>query len=171
MEALENTNHASILCFFDSLGAIWQISNHESASIRVLTHRHPLSAWFFSFHVYPLSHLEGNTEMSMVLFSFSAVSNSKQSKYFASLDSIHDIAPASPEPSTQSSSTAPLNRAGSIDSVLVDQPQIRANRRADSVDRYPLSRASYIEATKTIEPRTTATVDRGRTHEKKPTLR
>ena len=109
---------------------------------------------------------------------FSAVSNSKQSKYFASLDSIHDsIAPAStppPTPPVNDANLAPLNRAGSIDSVLVDPvvPQLRPKKRADSVDRYPLSRASYIEATKTNEHKGgNGAADRGRTHEKKPTLR
>ena len=56
MKALENKKHASLLCFFDSLGAIRQISFLESASSRVVTHKHALSAWFFSFHVYPLSY-------------------------------------------------------------------------------------------------------------------
>merc|ERR1711892_433192 len=108
----------------------------------------------------------------------SAVSNSKQSKYFASLDSIHDIvtpAPSAtpPPPITVESGLAPLNRAGSIDSVLVDPvvPQLRPKKRADSVDRYPLSRASYIEATKTNERKSSDSGDRGRPHEKKPTLR
>ena len=43
MEALESENHASHLCFFDSLGAIRQISSHESALIRMVTHLHGLS--------------------------------------------------------------------------------------------------------------------------------
>ena len=87
------------------------------------------------------------------------MSNTK-SKYFASLDSIHDIPPESPV----------LTRVGSIDSVLVEPPPVtvRPNRRADSVDRYPLQRASYIEATKNKEHTHDS---RGRTHDKKPTLR
>ena len=44
MEASENKNHASLSCFYDSLGAIRQISYLESASSRVATHRHALSA-------------------------------------------------------------------------------------------------------------------------------
>ena len=44
MEALENKNHASPLCFFDSMGAIRKISCLESASSKVVTHRHALSA-------------------------------------------------------------------------------------------------------------------------------
>ena len=44
MEALENKNHASLLYFFDSLGAILQISSLESASSWVVTHQHALSA-------------------------------------------------------------------------------------------------------------------------------
>ena len=45
MEVLENKNHASLLCFFfDSLGAIRQISSLELASSRVVTHPHALSA-------------------------------------------------------------------------------------------------------------------------------
>ena len=43
-EALENKNHASLLCSFDYLRAIRQISSLESASSRVVTHRHALSA-------------------------------------------------------------------------------------------------------------------------------
>ena len=44
MEAVENVNHASLLCFFDSLGAVRRISSLESASSRVITHRHAFSA-------------------------------------------------------------------------------------------------------------------------------
>ena len=43
MRALENKNHASLM-LFESLGAIRQISSHESVSSRVVTHRHALSA-------------------------------------------------------------------------------------------------------------------------------
>ena len=46
MEALENKYHASLSWFFDSLGAIRQISSLGSASSRVVTHRHKLSVWF-----------------------------------------------------------------------------------------------------------------------------
>ena len=42
---------------FLTLGAARQISSLESASSRVVTHRHAFSAWFF--HVYPLIHLKG----------------------------------------------------------------------------------------------------------------
>ena len=61
MEALENKNHASLVCFYDSLGAIRQISSLES-----LIRNQPQVGWsgidmrsvrdFFSFCVYPLSH-------------------------------------------------------------------------------------------------------------------
>ena len=44
MKALENKNHASLVCFFDSLGAIRQISSLEPASSRVVTNQHALSA-------------------------------------------------------------------------------------------------------------------------------
>ena len=44
MEALENKNHASILCFFTIW--IWQMSSLESASNRVVTHQHALNACF-----------------------------------------------------------------------------------------------------------------------------
>ena len=49
MGALENRNHASLLWFFDSLGAIRHISSLESASSRIVRHRYALSAWFFSY--------------------------------------------------------------------------------------------------------------------------
>ena len=44
MVALENKNHAPLLCFFGSLDVIRQISSLESASSRVVTHQHALSA-------------------------------------------------------------------------------------------------------------------------------
>ena len=44
MEAFKNGNHASHSCFYDFLGAVRQISGLESASSRVITHRHALSA-------------------------------------------------------------------------------------------------------------------------------
>ena len=44
MEVLEYKNHASLVCFVYSLGAIRQISSLESASSRVVTHQHALSA-------------------------------------------------------------------------------------------------------------------------------
>ena len=56
MEALENKNHASLLCFFDSLGAIRKISCLESASRRVVTHQHALSVWF-QLPFLPIEHL------------------------------------------------------------------------------------------------------------------
>ena len=61
MEALENKKHAPRSCFFDSLG------NLESATSRVATYRHALSAWFFSVRVYPLSHKEGYFQASQQL--------------------------------------------------------------------------------------------------------
>ena len=44
MEALENENHASLLFFFYSLGSIQQLNSLESASSRVVTNQHALSA-------------------------------------------------------------------------------------------------------------------------------
>ena len=46
MEALESKNHASLLCFFDSLGAIRQVSSLESAADYQpeVRQRHSLSA-------------------------------------------------------------------------------------------------------------------------------
>ena len=43
MEVLENKNHVSLM-LFDSLGAVQEINGLQSASSRVITHRHALSA-------------------------------------------------------------------------------------------------------------------------------
>ena len=59
MEALKNENHASHSCFFYSLGAARQVSGLESASKRVVTHRHALSAWFFQLPCLPIEPLGG----------------------------------------------------------------------------------------------------------------
>ena len=55
MEALENKNHTSPLCFFVSVGAIRQISNLESVSNKVVTHQNALSAWFFQLPRLPIN--------------------------------------------------------------------------------------------------------------------
>ena len=44
MGALENRNHASLSCFFSTLGAVRQISSGESVSSKVVMRRHALSA-------------------------------------------------------------------------------------------------------------------------------
>ena len=44
MEALENKHHASLVCFFESPSAIRHIRSLDSASNRMVTHRHALNA-------------------------------------------------------------------------------------------------------------------------------
>ena len=57
MKALENISHVS--CFFDSLGAVRRISSLDQPQVR-WSHTDMRSARdFLSFHVYPLSPLEG----------------------------------------------------------------------------------------------------------------
>ena len=58
MEVLENKNHVSLM-LFDSLGAVQEINGLQSASSRVITHRHALSAWFFELPCPPIELLGG----------------------------------------------------------------------------------------------------------------
>ena len=59
MKVLESISHASLSWFFDSLGAVRRISSHDQPQVR-WSHTEMRSACdFLSFHVNPLSPLEG----------------------------------------------------------------------------------------------------------------
>ena len=77
MEALKN--HASLWCFFDFLGAVRQINSLETASSRVVTHRHALSAWFFQLPCLPIEPL-GGLDWFWFTFSIDSGSNQKLTK-------------------------------------------------------------------------------------------